>query len=78
MADKVAKTGTCHPTNPSWKFQRTRRSMSTASDTSMGAFSISSKISCGLHEFLSMFVVALTIAAGLIVGDTISRPQTTL
>ncbi len=32
----------------------------------------------GEREFLQMFVVALTISAGLLVGNTISRPKTTL
>jgi len=32
----------------------------------------------GEQQFLQMFVVALTIAAGLVVGNTILRPKTTL
>ncbi|MGB5705567.1 MAG: threonine/serine exporter family protein, partial [Arenicellales bacterium] len=32
----------------------------------------------GEQQFLQMFVVALTIAAGLLVGNTISRPKNTL
>ena len=32
----------------------------------------------GEQQFVQMFIVALTIAAGLLVGNTISRPQATL
>jgi len=32
----------------------------------------------GEQQFLQMFVVALTIAAGLLVGNTIVRPKATL
>jgi len=34
--------------------------------------------SLGLHEFMQMFVVALTIAIGLVVGNSITRPRVTL
>jgi uncharacterized membrane protein YjjP (DUF1212 family) len=36
------------------------------------------QVATGEQQFLQMFVVALTIAAGLLVGNTIVRPQATL
>jgi len=36
------------------------------------------QIAAGEQQFLQMFVVALTIAAGLLVGNTIMRPKATL
>ena len=35
-------------------------------------------VAAGEQQFLQMFVVALTIAAGLLVGNTIARPRVTL
>jgi hypothetical protein len=35
-------------------------------------------ISAGQQEFLQMFIVAFTIGAGLLVGNTIVRPTPTL
>ncbi len=36
------------------------------------------QVATGEQQLLQMFVVALTIAAGLLVGNTISRPKVTL
>ena len=36
------------------------------------------QVATGEQQFIQMFVVALTIAAGLLVGNTIVRPKTTL
>ena len=36
------------------------------------------QVATGEQQFLQMFVVALTIAAGLLVGNTIVRPKATL
>jgi hypothetical protein len=35
-------------------------------------------VATGEQQFIQMFVVALTIAAGLLVGNTIVRPRGTL
>lgn len=36
------------------------------------------QVATGEQQFLQMFVVAITIAAGLLIGNTIVRPKTTL
>jgi len=36
------------------------------------------QMALGEQQFLQMFIVALTIAAGILVGNTISRPKVTL
>jgi uncharacterized membrane protein YjjB (DUF3815 family) len=38
----------------------------------------SGQVTTGEHQVIQMFVVALTIAAGLLVGNTIVRPKITL
>ena len=42
------------------------------------AFACPFKVALGVKEFSQMFVVALTIFAGILIGSTIVRPETTL